>query len=211
MSQNMHVPAGSPDPANPADSAVGAQRVFRGVLEALSYPGRTVAIPPLAGAPAALGGGLAAVALTLLDEDTPVWAHPTLANDAEAMACLAFHAGVRPVADSMDAAFVIATPDTIPSWRDLRLGTDEAPHESATILLDARQPGAGGRFTATGPGIDGSITIDAPWAPADFVTTWRHNGELFPRGVDLVAVTDESIVALPRTSAVVPAATEEVA
>ncbi len=56
-----------------ADPTPDAQRVLRAVLDALSHPTRRY---PLAGPPAppaALGGGLAAIALALLDEDCTVW------------------------------------------------------------------------------------------------------------------------------------------
>ena len=56
-----------------ADPTRDAQRAFRAVLDALAHPARSFPLAGPADPPAALGPGLAAVALTLLDEDCAVW------------------------------------------------------------------------------------------------------------------------------------------
>ncbi|MBL1118600.1 phosphonate C-P lyase system protein PhnH [Streptomyces sp. 110] len=183
-----------------ADPTRGAQRVFRAILDALAHPGRSYRIAVPTQAPEALGPGLTAVALTLLDEDVSVWLHRTPAENSDVTSYLAFHTGARMANEHGPANFVLATPDTLPALDALALGTDDAPHQSATVVLDARTPGTGARFTATGPGIDGRVEIEAPWAPEGFLAAWTRNGALFPRGVDLLVVSDDSIVALPRTT-----------
>ncbi|MER6523754.1 phosphonate C-P lyase system protein PhnH [Streptomyces sp. NPDC001508] len=183
-----------------ADPTGKGQHVFRAVLDALAHPGRSYRITGPAQAPKALGTGLAAVALTLFDDEVSVWLHRTLAEDPDVTSYLAFHTGARLTNEHGSANFVVATPDTLPALDALALGTDETPHQSATIVLDARTPGVGARFTATGPGIDGQVEIEAPWAPAGFSAAWTRNGALFPRGVDLLVMNDDSVVALPRTT-----------
>jgi len=193
-----------------ADPARDAQHTFRAVLDALARPARACPLAGPAEPPAALGPGLAAVALTLLDEDCAVWLGGALGRDAEAAAWLAFHTGARLVTDPAAAAFVIAGPDALPPLAALALGTDEAPHQSATVLLDVRaradstgtdSAGAGPvRFTARGPGIDGTATLIAPWAVDGFVDEWRRNSEIFPRGVDLLLVDSDTVTGVPRTT-----------
>jgi len=199
-----------------ADPARDAQRAFRAVLNATANP---TTVFPLAGPdepPAALGRGLAAVALTLLDEDCSVWLGGTLADDTEVTAWLAFHTGARRLDAPGTADFVITGPDALPPLSSLALGTDEAPHQSASVVLDTR--GRTGpvsrstaprfnaprfnapRFNARGPGIDGTATLTAPWAPAGFADAWLANTQIFPRGVDLLLVDADSITALPRTT-----------
>jgi len=193
-----------------ADPARDAQRAFRAVLNATANP---TTVFPLAGPdepPAALGRGLAAVALTLLDEDCSVWLGGTLADDTEVTAWLAFHTGARRLDAPGTADFVITGPDALPPLSSLALGTDEAPHQSATVVLDTRgfaDPApftaprfTAPRFTARGPGIDGTATLTAPWAPAGFADAWLANTQIFPRGVDLLLVDADSITALPRTT-----------
>lgn len=190
-----------------------SQIAFRAIMDALAHPTRSY---PLAGppqAPTALGRGLGAVALTLLDEDVAVWLGGALAADAEVAAWLDFHTGARRVAEAADADFAFVTPAEAPALGSLCLGTDEAPHLSTTVVLDVRgiacdSPGHARRFTASGPGIDVRAELDAPWADpiADFAAQWRANGAAFPRGVDLLLVDDESVSALPRTTRLAPVA-----
>jgi alpha-D-ribose 1-methylphosphonate 5-triphosphate synthase subunit PhnH len=193
-----------------ADPTRDAQRAFRAVLDALAHPARSFPLAGPADPPAALGRGLAAVALTLLDEDCAVWLGGALANDAEVAPWLAFHTGARRVPAAAEADFVIADPAALPPLASLSLGTDEAPHLSATVVLDIR--GCRGfastgfantgpaRFCAGGPGIDGTATLDAPWAADGFAAEWHRNTGIFPRGVDLLLVDEDTVAALPRTT-----------
>jgi alpha-D-ribose 1-methylphosphonate 5-triphosphate synthase subunit PhnH len=181
------------------DPARDAQRAFRAVLDALSHPARRYPLAGPAQPPAALGRGLAAVALALLDEQCAVWLGGALGRDAEVASWLAFHTGAGR-ADSATAGFVIAAPDTLPPLAALALGTDEAPHLSATVVLDIRGCAGTARFTARGPGIDGTGTLAAPWAPDGFVAGWGANTALFPRGVDLLLVDEDTVTGLPRST-----------
>jgi alpha-D-ribose 1-methylphosphonate 5-triphosphate synthase subunit PhnH len=199
-----------------ADPARDAQRAFRAVLDALAHPARPYPVAGPAEPPTALGRGLAAVALTLLDEDCAVWLGGALGRDPEVAAWLAFHAGARRAGHPGAADFVVTSPDALPPLASLALGTDEAPHLSATVVLDIRaranstgsNPAGTGpawvtaptRFTAQGPGIDGSATLAAPWAPVGFAAAWQRNTEIFPRGVDLLLVDSGSLTGLPRTT-----------
>jgi alpha-D-ribose 1-methylphosphonate 5-triphosphate synthase subunit PhnH len=183
-----------------ADPTRDAQRAFRAVLDALAHPTRSFPLAGPAEPPAALGQGLAAVALTLLDEDCTVWLGGPLGHDAETSAWLAFHTGVRRVDTAAAASFVITGPNALPPLASLALGTDEAPHQSATVVLDVRGCVGPARFTAWGPGIDDVAPLAAPWAPAGFADAWRRNGEFYPRGVDLLLVDSGTVTGLPRTT-----------
>jgi alpha-D-ribose 1-methylphosphonate 5-triphosphate synthase subunit PhnH len=183
-----------------ADPTRDAQRAFRAVLDALAHPARPWPLQGPDEPPAALGQGLAAVALTLLDEDCAAWLGGALGLDAETAAWLAFHTGARRAEDPAAAGFVITGPDALPPLESLALGTDEAPHLSATVVLDVRGCAGPARFTAQGPGIDGTATLAAPWASDGFADAWQRNTELFPRGVDLLLVDSGTVTALPRTT-----------
>jgi alpha-D-ribose 1-methylphosphonate 5-triphosphate synthase subunit PhnH len=182
-----------------ADPARDAQQAFRAVLDALAHPARCYPLAGPAGRPAVLSHGLAAIALALLDEQCTVWLGGTLGRDAEVASWLAFHTGARR-ASAAAADFVVTGPGTLPPLASLAAGTDEAPHLSATVVLDTRGCGGPARFTARGPGIDGAATLTAPWAPAGFAGAWRRNTELFPRGVDLLLAGEDTVAAVPRTT-----------
>jgi alpha-D-ribose 1-methylphosphonate 5-triphosphate synthase subunit PhnH len=191
--------AGAVPAAGFTDPARDAQRAFRAVLDAMAHPTRAYPLAGPADPPAALGGGLAAVALTLLDEASALWLGGALAGDGDVSAWLAFHTGARRVDAAAAADFVIAAPDALPPLESLALGTDEAPHLSATVVLDIRGCAGPARFTAQGPGIDGTAALAAPWATDGFADAWRGNTELFPRGVDLLLVDSDTVTAVPRT------------
>ena len=191
-----------------ADPARDAQRAYRAVLSAFAHPARSYPLAGPAEPPAALGRGLAGVALTLLDEACTVWLGRGLARDAGVCAWLAFHTGARRVDAAPAADFVIAAPDALPPFASLALGTDEAPHLSALIVVDVRGCAGPACFTAQGPGIDGAVTLAAPWAPDGFADMWRHNTESFPRGVDLLLVDEHAVTAVPRTTRLAAAGQE---
>jgi len=202
-----------------ADATRESQAAFRAVLDALAHPTKTYEIAGPQQAPAGLGGGLGAVALTVLDEDATVWLGGALSGDAEAIAWLGFHTGARVTEDQASADFAFVTPAALPALDSFGLGTDEAPHLSTTIVLDVRgvecdSPREVHHFTATGPGINVEAELDAPWADSvtDFLAQWRANARLFPRGVDLLIVDEDSVEALPRTTqlrALTPATTTQ--
>lgn len=207
----MSAPAGAADTAEAADTAGAfpgpgfadpardAQRAFRAVLDALSHPTRRYPLTGPAEPPAALGRGLAAIALALLDEECAVWLGGALGHDAEVASWLAFHTGAG-CADSAAAGFVITSPGALPPLESLALGTDEAPHRSGTVVLDVRGCTGTARFTARGPGINGTATLAAPWAPDGFANAWHRNTGLFPRGVDLLLVDADTVTAVPRST-----------
>lgn len=59
-----------------------AQAVFRAILRAFAYPAGPVPCPVLPASPhAALSPALAAVCMTLMDQDTPLWLSPSLRQD----------------------------------------------------------------------------------------------------------------------------------
>ena len=83
-----------------ADPVLESQSAFRALMRAMARPGRAEALPGLEHAPPPLSPVAAAVALTLIDHDTPVWLDAPLAVQA-VRAWLAFHTGA-PVIEAPD-------------------------------------------------------------------------------------------------------------
>lgn len=183
-----------------------AQRVFRAVLQALARPTTpqpvTVELLP----PAPLGATMGAIILALCDEQTPLWLDPALRASPEVCAWIVFHTGARIVDSAVDAAFVIASsPFSAPRLADLSRGTDEEPHRSATLVIDACCAPGLGALTATGPGIPGVADWDGAGLPSDFLGQWQQNHSLFPRGVDIILAAETAVLGLPRTTALIGA------
>ncbi|MGH7212433.1 MAG: phosphonate C-P lyase system protein PhnH, partial [Acetobacteraceae bacterium] len=160
-----------------AEPVAEAQQCFRAVLDAMARPGTIHEIqfpdPPPPLCPAA-----AAVLLTLVDHETPLALDPFA---KAARGWIAFHTGASFAAPDK-AAFVLV--HELPRLDTLCQGTDEAPEESATMILQLPRLGAGARFRLSGPGLRASASFAADGLPADFAARWGANRAGFPLGVD---------------------------
>ncbi|HWA20424.1 MAG TPA: phosphonate C-P lyase system protein PhnH [Devosia sp.] len=184
-----------------SEPVLAAQTAFRAIMDALANPGtiRKLGTPP--GAPAGLPAGLAAVALTLCDHDSPLWLDPGLAEDEAVAAWLRFHTGAPLVTDPAASDFaLVADPGALPQLDRFALGSDQYPDRSTTIVLAVPALTGGAALTFKGPGIRDAVTVAPQGLPADFATQWSANHALFPRGVDLLLVSDTGIAGLPRSS-----------
>jgi alpha-D-ribose 1-methylphosphonate 5-triphosphate synthase subunit PhnH len=182
------------------DPVLDSQRAFRAVLDAMAHPGRIVtATAP--GAPPPLGSAAAAVCLTLLDFDTPLWLDAAAAN-AGVVDYLRFHCGMALVEAPGTARFVlIADATRIPSLDDLEAGTDERPDLSATVVLQVARLSRGRGPRLTGPGIESEARLEVAGAPQLWAMA-SANAARFPRGVDFILCAGDRLAALPRTTRV---------
>jgi alpha-D-ribose 1-methylphosphonate 5-triphosphate synthase subunit PhnH len=183
-----------------ADPVLASQAVFRSVMDAMARPGTIVVTEGLVQAPQPLGLAAAAVALTLLDYETPVWLAPGLAQAPDVAGWLRFHTGAPLTDDPQLAAFAfIADPQDVPEFGAFSLGSMEYPDRAATLVLQVDRLSGDDGFRLSGPGIRGSRALFASPVPADFAARLRANRALFPRGVDIILATDTRLAALPRS------------
>lgn len=181
-----------------------SQKVFRAVLKALAGPTTPQPVDVDVQPPVPLGATAGAIILALCDEQTPLWLDPALRADGNVAAWIAFHTGARIVDHARDALFVVALPSNAPRLAELEQGTDEEPHRSATLILDAQEaPNAQGSsiLTASGPGVRDTAAWDGAGLPGGFLLQWQENRALFPRGVDVIITAAGTVRGLPRTTA----------
>lgn len=185
------------------DPALGSQAVFRQALQALSLPGRPVALSAAAQLPAQGHGAAALLLLALLDSDCTLWLSPAL-HGSDAQAWLRFHTGCRCVADPAQARFLwLAAGDQWPALDVLDAGSDEYPDQSATCVIevdDLHDDGADGAWMLEGPGIRDRLPLQVRGLPDDFLTQWAANHQAFPRGVDVFLATPARVAGLPRST-----------
>src|SRR5262249_22174632 len=106
------------------------------LMDALARPGTVRPLTPAAAAPPPLSATAAAVALTMLDYETPVWLDAPLAQSPQVADWIRLHAGARVTPDPRQAAFAfIADPVHAPAFDGFSLGTPEYPDRSATLVL----------------------------------------------------------------------------
>jgi alpha-D-ribose 1-methylphosphonate 5-triphosphate synthase subunit PhnH len=181
-----------------ADPVDDSQRTFRRLLEAMSQPGRMVDLDRAAGPPP-LHAATTALALTLLDGDTPVWLGESFRSRA-VEAYLKFHCGC-PILDTPEgAAFAFGDCTDAPMLSLFDLGSEEYPDRSTTMVLQVPSLDSGERFTLRGPGIATTEAIVVGGIGAGFWSERARLATMFPRGLDLVLACGSRIVALPRTT-----------
>lgn len=186
-----------------ADPVHDSQAAFRALLAALSRPGHVVDLdtgpdsppPPLMPA-------TAAVALSLLDSDTPVWLDPG-ADRPAVRDFLRFHCGCPLVTDSLAARFaIIVGAPHMPGLDHFDAGGALYPEHSATLIVQVASVRGHPDLKLSGPGIQTRHQVGVNGLPHAFWETWRHNGARYPQGVDLVLAGPDGLVGLPRTTRV---------
>ena len=184
-----------------ADKVLSAQSTFRSVMGAMACPGSVRRIAATSGAPSPLMRGTAAIALTLFDHDTPIWLDGRMAETPEVAKWLKFHTSAPVIADSSICSFaLIGDPRGLPSLDRFAFGSNEYPDRSTTLILQVDSLTRGATFELRGPGIDGTAQLQATIRPHDLFERLAINATLFPRGIDVVLVHDDAIVAIPRTT-----------
>jgi alpha-D-ribose 1-methylphosphonate 5-triphosphate synthase subunit PhnH len=184
-----------------SDPVLASQAVFRSVMEAMARPGSVAAIDAAVTPPATLGVAAAAIALTLLDFETPVWFDPTLAAASDFGGWLKFHTGAPLTTDPGAAAFVfIADPARMLDLDSFCQGSVEYPDRSTTLVLQVEHLSESDGFRLSGPGIKGSRMLSAEPLPLDFADRMTANRALFPRGVDIILTCGRLLAALPRST-----------
>jgi alpha-D-ribose 1-methylphosphonate 5-triphosphate synthase subunit PhnH len=176
-----------------------AQAVFRAALVAISYPGRIVPAERPVPAPWPLTTTTAALCLTLMDFDTPAWLD-RLAASGEVPAWLRFHCGAPLAEETRPARFAIVCDlANLPRLYSFHAGDEEYPDRSTTLILQVASLTDGPVTRWTGPGIKSSTEVAIAGLPDWFWSDWSLNGELYPRGIDVLFTCGTSLVGLPRS------------
>jgi alpha-D-ribose 1-methylphosphonate 5-triphosphate synthase subunit PhnH len=177
-----------------ADPVADAQASFRAVLDAMAHPGRVRQVGEELQPPAPLAAATAALLLTLVDADTPLFLAPAC---EAARDWVVFHTGAPITDDPAGAAFAVLT--ETPQLQPFSVGSNEAPEGSATLIVQVAGFAGGQRWHLSGPGLQHAATLDVAGLHPDFPALWAANHALYPRGVDLLLVCGASVVALPRS------------
>jgi alpha-D-ribose 1-methylphosphonate 5-triphosphate synthase subunit PhnH len=188
-------------PAGFADKVLSAQSTFRSVMDAMARPGSLQQAVAAVGTPGPMMHGTAAIALTLFDHDTPIWLDAEMSGTSEVAEWLKFHSGAPVVDDPAICSFaLIGNGAALPDLSNFSFGTNEYPDRSTTLILQVDSLKHGSAYELRGPGIDGTASLRAMIAPADLFDRLALNETMFPRGIDVVLVSGETIVAIPRTT-----------
>ena len=182
------------------DPALASQAAFRAVMEAMARPGLPLPLAAKLAPPAPFSATAAAVALTLLDYETRFWLDSGLAASAEVADWIRFHTGAPPTEDPAQAAFAFTCDAAaMPPFESFAQGSSEYPDRSTTLVVQVAHLDRGDTLTLAGPGVAGNRSFAAAPLPADFRARLLANRALFPRGIDLILVSAQAVVGLPRS------------
>lgn len=185
-----------------ADPVLGAQAAFRRIMTAMAEPAQPVAMDDVAivSPPRGLTRASAAIALTLLDFETPVFLGPGLDGDDAIAAFLDFHTGAPRTAEPRQAAFAFLNAgDGMPPLADFSAGEPDYPDRSATLVLQVTAFADSG-LMFDGPGFAAPRGFSIAPPMADFEAQWHANRTHFPCGIDLLFASDDAVAALPRST-----------
>ncbi len=181
-----------------ADPVFDSQRTFRQILKAISYPGRVIPIDIDLEAPFPLYRPTAAICLTLLDQETPLWVDGV--ESSMLMEWLRFHSGCPIVHSSSQASFglIFQGFEKCP-YDQFPVGEEEFPERSATLMIQVSGFKAGTGRSFRGPGIKAEERLEILGLSETFWKFWNRNQTLYPLGVDIFFISPSAIVGLPRT------------
>lgn len=184
-----------------ADPSLEAQVAFRLVLDAMAHPGRIKTFGnDVPASPGRLDDAAFALALTLLDFETPTWLDRKL-MEPEVVESLRFHCGCPIVGAQGDAAFAwIGDASVMPPFSGFDHGTPDYPDRAATLVVQVNGLAEGEGWTLTGPGINGTARLRVLGLPSDFVERWAVNRDAFPNGIDMIFTFGRQLVCMPRTT-----------
>ena len=138
------------------------------------------------------------------DAGVPVWLDGGLRANDDVAQWLRFHCGCPIVENPRDSVFAFVRDiGNLPPFEAFNLGTAEYPDRSTTIVLQVESFERGIDFAFEGPGIRGRKFFCAEPLPADIAERLTANRALFPRGVDLLLVTQSAVAGLPRSVRIV--------
>ncbi|MEE3650584.1 MULTISPECIES: phosphonate C-P lyase system protein PhnH [unclassified Brenneria] len=181
-----------------ADPVDDAQRAFRLILKAMSEPGLPVTLndgpdwQPLSPA-------TSAVLLTLADNETPLYLSAPFRDD-RIIHNLRFHTGAPLTDQASQAAFAVldnAFPATL--LDAFAGGSDESPHYSTTLILEAPSLSGAPPLTLSGPGIQQRRTFSVP-LPEHVRHYLCRRPVAFPQGLDFIFTCGRQLLAVPRTT-----------
>lgn len=199
--ENMSAFDGSAIEGGFTDPVFDAQFVFDAVMNAMARPGTIAEISGLGKGPAPINSMTAAILLTLCDSDTPVWCDTAVEKNGSLRDWIVFQTGAPTVDYLADAHFaVITNPALIPDLATLSQGTQDYPDRSTTLIIQVEAINKNGAFNLKGPGIESSITFGVNPLSPNFLDQWTANNQRFPRGVDVIFVSSDQLVCLPRTT-----------
>jgi alpha-D-ribose 1-methylphosphonate 5-triphosphate synthase subunit PhnH len=181
-----------------ADPVLESQAVFRALLDAMAHPGTIVDLAAALHPPVPRFEAQAAIALTMLDFETPVFIDPAL-GAARLQNWVRFHCSAPLARGPQDAAYAFVAAASMPALAAFNPGDPKYPDRSTTVVIGCEALIGGALQWLEGPGIAARIGVAPIGLPADFWAQLHVNRGLFPCGVDIILASEGQVIALLRS------------
>jgi|GEM_PF-1655600 len=186
------------------DITMDTQRVFRNLLESISYPGRKINIYSDENYGVELFDTTIEVALTLLDGEVTFFIEGNLKKSEEEI----FIRTNSKVSNREDADFIIIPLREKIDFKNyldeennplIKVGSLIDPQYSATFIVEVEKLNEGDELEITGPGIENSKSISGIGTKE--ILDLRDKLCDFPIGVDIFFIDREkNVMAIPRST-----------
>jgi alpha-D-ribose 1-methylphosphonate 5-triphosphate synthase subunit PhnH len=182
-----------------SNPALGPQQTFRAIIDTMARPGQLIKIKSEVNNIEMLNTASAAVCLTLLDDETPLWTD--LSWNCTAVNWFQFNCGCSVVTEPCMAHFALITyPADMPLLNDFKIGDEEQPESAATLIIQVEGfNGTNGQMLSV-PGVKSATHFAPKGVPANFWEQWQLQAALSPLGVDILFTFGDLLAAVPRTT-----------
>jgi alpha-D-ribose 1-methylphosphonate 5-triphosphate synthase subunit PhnH len=188
----------TPDLDNPD---VEAQQTFRAVVKALDNPGHLIQIESRLSLPEVLNQASGALFLTLCNDETTVWAD--LNWDFSLIEWFQYQCGCSIVTEPCMANLALITkPVTMPPLDHFRIGDEDHPDTSVTLIIQVGKLFANAAKTSGAPLVTGPLVNSEPkvfpmGVPTNILDHWTQTSSPFSSSIDIFLTCDDVLTALP--------------
>jgi alpha-D-ribose 1-methylphosphonate 5-triphosphate synthase subunit PhnH len=175
------------------------QQTFRAIVKALDNPGYLVRIKSKPSVPEILNPASAAIFLTLGNDETTVWSD--LNWSSPLIEWFQFQCGCSIVTEPCMASLALITkPIAMPPLDHFRIGGEEQPDTSATLIVQVGELSAITAMGPFGPQENKMVRRTLMGEPINFWDYWYQRSKLFSLGIDIFFTCDDILTALPHTN-----------
>ena len=170
------------------------QQSFRLLMDAFSYPGEVRVLEPVSDYCAA-----EQIVACLVDSEVSLYAEDGLLEDA-------FIRVLRTgIANTDQADFLLLSGEEFREDIEPNISTLECPEEGATVILKVKgfSKESESVYKISGPGVPGSILVGVEGLDSQWISARNEWCAHFPLGVDMILVSPDQVMAIPRSSTVI--------
>ncbi|MBV7296934.1 phosphonate C-P lyase system protein PhnH [Enterovibrio paralichthyis] len=181
------------------DPVHDAQQVFRELMDAMSQPGKRIAVKHASRFGKA-SYAATQVLLTLADNATPLWLSGYFRDDEALVENIRFHCAAPVIAEKSEATFALAQGVELEGVKAFAMGCESYPDKSTTLILEVESLDEGVTFSLTGPGIPTTAQLAVKGLNESLLASLQTERSAFPHGIDILFTSGHEVVALPRST-----------